>query len=171
MAHSRVFCMVRNLNEEEVERALAVDNVDVVEAIRGCDYADDRLEEGNALVQEDVDWLASWIGIKGEEPLIKPEVIKIDGVEYYYWAVPVDKLKEAIEEEKKKRVKRIKKELEEEKPDLGTIAYEAYLQKGFFFYLPDLGFLNEIDLYEFVLENTEGRGENFYIVKTIDYHF
>jgi len=167
--------MVKNIrDEEEVENALAVDAVDVVEAIRGCDYAGDRLDEGNASIQEDVDWLADWIGIdrRGEAPLIKPEVVESDGEKYFYWAIPVDKLKETIEKEIKRRVKRIKEELETKNPDMMTIAYKAYLQKGFYFYLPNSGVLNEIDLYEFVLNTGEGKNlKNLYIVKTLDYHF
>jgi len=169
--------MVRDIkNTEEVENALAVDPEDVVEAIRGCDYADDRLEEGEAFVQEDVDWLADWIGIDGkvgmeDAPLISPETIEVDGEKYFYWAIPVDRLKKTIEKEMKRRIIRIKNELEEPHPDLIGIAYEAYLRRGFYFYLPDWGFMNEIDLYEFVLNNPNYKYENFYIVKTIDYHF
>ena len=104
-------------------------------------------------------------------PLINPETIEIDGEEYFYWTIPVNKLKETIEKEIKRRVARIKNELEEPHPDLIEIAYEAYLQKGFYFYLPDWRFLNEIGLYEFVLNNPNNKYENFYIVKTFDYHF
>jgi len=169
--------MVKDIrDEEEVENALAVDGEDVVETIIGCDYAGDRLDEGNASLQEDVDWLADWIGIDGKvgaenDPLIKPEEIEIDGEKYFYWAIPVDRLKKTIEKEMKRRITRIKNELEEPFPDLIGIAYEAYLQKGFYFYLPDWGFMNEIDLYEFVLNNPNNKYENFYVVKTIDYHF
>ena len=133
MSHSRVFCIVTNIRDKEkVENALAVDAVDVVEAIRGCDYADDRLEEGEAFVQEDVDWLADWIGIDGQvgmedAPLIKPEEIEIDGERYFYWTVPVSKLKETIEKEIKRRIARIKKELEKPAPSLIDVVYEAYL--------------------------------------------
>jgi len=177
MSHSRVFCMVRDIkNTEEVENALAVDAIDVVEAIRGCDYADDRLEEGEAFVQEDVDWLADWIGIDGKvgaesEPLIKPKKIEINGEKYAYWAIPTSKLKATIEKEMKKRVALIKNELEQPHPNLIEIAYDAYLRKDFYFYMPDWGFLNEVDLYEYVLNNSNYRYEHFYVVKTIDYHF
>ena len=177
MSHSRVFCIVTNIREKEkVENALAVDAIDVVESIRGCDYADDRLEEGYAFVQEDVDWLADWIGIDGQvgmedAPLINPEEIEIDGERHFYWAVPVDKLKKTIEKEIKKRIERIKKELEKPAPSLIDIAYEAYLGKGFYFYFPEWGFLNAIDLYEYVLNIPKYKYENFYVVKTIDYHF
>jgi len=177
MSHSRVFCIVTNIREKEkVENALAVDAIDVVESIRGCDYADDRLEEGYAFVQEDVDWLADWVGIDGQvgmedAPLIKPEEIEIDGERHFYWAVPVDKLKKTIEKEIKKRIERIKKELEKPAPSLIDIAYEAYLGKGFYFYFPEWGFLNAIDLYEYVLNLPKYKYENFYVVKTIDYHF
>jgi len=176
MSHSRVFCIVTNIRDKEkVENALAVDAIDVVESIRGCDYADDRLEEGEAFVQEDVDWLADWIGIDGkvgmeDAPLIKPEEIEIDGERYLYWVVPVSKLKETIEKEIKRRIARIKKELEKPAPSLIDIAYEAYLGKGFYFYFPEWGFLNAIDLYEYVL-NIPNKYENFYIVKTLDYHY
>jgi hypothetical protein len=164
--------MVSNIKDtEKVETALAVDAVDVVDAIRGCDYADDRLEEGEAFVQEDVDWLADWIGIKGESPLIKPKKIEIDGEMYSYWAIPVGKLKKAIEREIKRRIARIKKKLEEPHPSLADIAYEAYLRKGFYFYFSGWGFMNEMDLYEFVLNNPNNKYENFYVVKTIDYHY
>jgi len=176
MSHSRVFCIVKDIkNVEEVETALAVDPEDVVEAIRGCDYASDRLEEGYAFVQEDVDWLADWIGIDGQvgmedAPLIKPQEIEIDGEMYYYWTVPVSKLKGAIEREIKRRIARIKKELEKPDPSLIDIAYEVYLRKGFYFYFPEWGFMNETDLYEFVLKGSN-KYENFYIVKTLDYHY
>jgi len=177
MSHSRVFCIVTNIRDKEkVENALAVDAIDVVESIRGCDYADDRLEEGEAFVQEDVDWLADWIGIDGkvgmeDAPLIKPEEIEIDGERYLYWVVPVSKLKETIEKEIKRRIARIKKELEKPAPSLIDVAYEAYLGKGFYFYFPEWGFLNAIDLYEYVLNIPNYKYENFYVVKTIDYHF
>jgi hypothetical protein len=177
MSHSRVFCIVTNIKDKEkVENALAVDAVDVVEAIRGCDYASDRLEEGEAFVQEDVDWLADWIGIDGkvgmeDAPLIKPEERLVNGVIYSYWAVPVDKLKKTIEKEIKRRIVRIKNALKEPSPSLADIAYEAYLRKGFYFYFPGWGFMNEIDLYEFVLNNPNNKYENFYIVKTLDYHY
>jgi hypothetical protein len=166
--------MVLNIkNTEEVETALSIDTEDVIETIRGCDYASDRLEEGEKFVQEDVDWLADWIGIDGmgEAPLIKPEEIEIDGGRYFYWVVPVDKLKKTIEKEIKKRIARIKKELEKPAPSLIDVAYEAYLRKGFYFYFPEWGFLNEIDLYEFVLNIPSYKYEKFYVVKTIDYHF
>lgn len=169
--HSRVFCMTTKLDAEAIEDALNLDENDVVDWIPGADYVVGR---NKAEVQEDVDWLAEWLGIKREnekdDNLIKPKVVSYDDEDYSCWPIPVEKLKRRLEKEVRRRVKNIRKLLKEPVPDLHSIAYEAYNQKGFFFWL-DGTLMNEIDFYEFLNSKHNKDLTTLYVVGSFDYHF
>jgi len=164
--HSRVFCVVEELEKDKIEEAMSIDEVEIVESIRGCDYAVERYSTEE--MQDDVERLASWIKIKD----IHSKTICLEDEDITYWVIPVEKLKIAIEKDIKDRIAEIKEELKKENPSLHQIAFTAYNQKGFFFYMPGYGVMNEIDLYELLLNTEKGKNLPYlYVVKTFDYHF
>jgi len=166
--HSRVFCMVTKLDQGLIERALDIYEDDIVNWISGADYASERNELHE--VQDDVDWLIEWIG--KDDDLIEPQIVSYDDEDYYYWPIPVEKLKQKLEEEVKRRIENIKKMLESPMPSLHDIAYEAYNQKGFYFWIDGEEFVNEIDLYEFFLNSKHNKDlSTLYVVGSFDYHF
>jgi len=111
--------MVTKLDAESIERALNIDEEDIVEWVPGVDYASGR---SDVELKDDVGWLAEWLGIKNDN-LIEPKIVSYDDEDYSCYPIPVEKLKQKLEKEIKRRIKNIKKLLEEPLPDLHSIAY------------------------------------------------
>lgn len=165
--HSRVFCFAKNLDEiRDIYDSISEE--DIVEEIRGVDYAvvTDEFEG-------DIRWLAEVYEIPEDD--IKIETYEVDGEKIKIARIKVRHLLAALKKERERRFEAICKELEKEHPSLFEIARKAYLEKGFYAYIPDWGIEPMFIIPEIVKKYPSYFENNFkeevYIYKIFDYHF
>lgn len=157
--HSSVFCLTAYKKEIKDIYKASLD-MEIVESI-GADYATER-EDFDAF-KKDVGWFSSFYKCSYSIEDFTYENSKIKVAK-----ISVEELKKGLKREKNQRLELIKKELEKEDPDLFTIAYHAYLEKGFYFWAPGYGIEPAVFLDNYLKAN---ESEYIYIVKTYDYHF
>lgn len=155
--HSRVFVLAKSVNEiDEVYGSLSED--EIVEAV-GADYvsSEDRNE-----FMESIKWLKDFcsLNIQLEEKQTESGTVLVA-------VIDTNELMDGLIKEKERRIEKVKEALGRE--DLHDVAYYAYNQKGFYFYLREAGFLNEIDILDYM--DSFGLPDRIYIVQTFDYHF
>lgn len=155
--HSKVFILAKSVNEiDEVYDSLSED--EIVEAI-GADYV--SLEDRNEFM-ESIKWLKDFcsLNIQFEDRQTEYGTILVA-------VIDTNELMNGLIKEKERRIKKVREALERE--DLYDIAYYAYNQKGFYFYLREAGFLNKIDILNYL--DDFGLPDKIYVVQTFDYHF
>lgn len=155
--HSRVFILVKSENEiDEVYDSLSEN--EITEAIR-ADYASS--EDRNEFI-ESMNWLKDFcsLNIQFKERQTESGIILVA-------VIDTNELMNGLIKEKERRIKKVREALERE--DLYNIAYYAYNQKGFYFYLREAGFMNEIDMLNYL--DDFGLPDRIYVVQTFDYHF
>lgn len=154
--HSRVFILAKSENEIDEVYNLSEDKI--VEAIE-ADYASS--EDRNEFI-ESMNWLKDFcsLNIQFKERQTESGIILIA-------VINTNELMNGLTKEKERRIEKVREALERE--DLYDVAYYAYNQKGFYFYLREAGFMNEIDMLDYL--NNFGLPDIIYVVQTYDYHF
>lgn len=153
--HSRIFVLTDNLNE--VDNITYPDEVEMANSIG----ADSIVEEGEQEFKDSVEWLKGCYNLKNVNFRQTPSefgsilVAEIDKKE----------LVEAAEKEIDKRIEAVKEALE--KRDLWKVAWEAYNQRGFYFYADGYSLMNIVDLHNYAKDF----GNKLYVIRTYDYHF
>lgn len=157
--HSRVFVLARNL-EEIADNIDALDEVEIAAHIK-ADYA---IKESTDKFKRSIEWLKNCYNLSylNFKQLNIEEYGEITVAE-----IDRDELLKGLQQQKIERLKKVKEALEKE--DLWEIAYWAYNQQGFYFYLKGYGLMNEVDLLESYKDiNFENK---IFIIRTFDYHF
>ncbi len=154
--HSVVFVLVENL--EDIENISYPDEVDMANFIG----ADSIIEEDEKEFKKSVEWLQNCYNLKH----VVFQKVKLDyGDKVLVAEISKNELFNAIEKEIQERIEAVKQALNER--DLHRVAWEAYNQRGFYFYLDGYDLLNIIDLYRY----GKNLNDKLYIIRTYDYHF
>ena len=147
--HNRIFVISREFTEEkglfpwEEPGTVAMLRVDYI--VPSEDFIDD------------IEWLQDAYGIK---------VFK-ERNKYFIPSNEIKILKDSLEKIKNERLEKVAEELKKERPSLWRIAYRAWNQYGFFFYMNST-IWNEMELLEYL---ERGIPKRLFILESYDYHY
>jgi len=148
--HSRIFVISEDFTEEK--ELFSWDDPETAAQLK-VDYI---VPSENFI--DDIEWLQDAYGIK---------ISKEEGDKYFIPSDEIRILKNSLEKIRKKRLETIAYELKKDSPNLWKIAYEAWNQHGFFFYMENC-IWNEMELLEYLEKRIP---EKLYVLESYDYHF
>jgi len=157
--HGRIFVIADENSLKKGDRFCPFEESDMVDWILGCDYV---VKESEKDFRESVNWLAKRFNLE-----ISIETKDSDGEKVPVGVLDqkgVKSLIQALEKDRKNRLKAVRDELEKEDPDMWRIAQLSYNDSAFYFVF-DNSFFNEMDfLYQ------KEKEYSIFITESYDYH-
>jgi len=163
--HGRIFVVIDENSLKNGDRFCPFEESDMVNWIPGCDYV---VQESERDFKESVNWLAERFNLD-----LKIEVKDSDGEKVPVGVLGQDGVKsliQALEEDRKNRLKAVRKELQKENPDVWKIAQLAYDDSAFYFVLSQGEFSNEMGFLESLKQFQKEYSGSLFITESYDYH-
>jgi len=162
--HGRIFVIVDEDSLKNGDRFCPFVAADMVDWIPGCEYV---VKESERDFKESLNWLSECLNFD-----LKIEFKDLDGKKVLVGTISQDGVKgliQAIEEEKKIRLRAIREELKKENPDMWRIAYLAYNNNTFYFVLPQGEFSNEMDFLKSLRQFQKEYNGSLFITESYGY--